>query len=360
MRNKKLSHAIAAILAAVLAAGVTIAVTSGDEGTTLTIKIPKVPVVSVQAQAPPEVIAVDGPDKDAKPDDPVVLSDEAQDFATTVSEKPRDLEPEGLRGPDNTAVAELQPPFASDTLPGCETRTFTTNWSQRTAPIKAIALHYTAGADIPNSRAEVTGLTAFGNNPASAVSWAANLDKDGNCDYNVPLRYKAWTIGGLNSQTINFEVAGRGDAPYMRPEGYKEMARIYLEIKRRYGIPLRLGAVDGNCNVTRTGFITHWMGGPCSGGHVDIKPLDLAAVLREIAKYVRVLECDAACKKAKRATQLRAKHQRTHERFRKNECSTGGKDGKPKVGGYCQRLRNRNKAVHAAARREGISLKGTF
>lgn len=349
---------VAALIAALLAVLGTTSVISGNpEGvgtdTTTTSTTKTVSTTNTVAQAPPEVIAVDGPDADAKADDPVALSDEAQEVATAFSEKPKDLDPEGLRGPDSTPVAELQPPFASDTLPGCQTRTFTTNWSQRSASIKAIALHYTAGGDIPNSRAEVTGLTAFGNNPASAVSWAANLDKDGNCDYNVPLRYKAWTIGNLNSETINFEVAGRGEEPYLRPAGYRELARIYLEIRRRYGIPLRLGATDGNCHVTRTGFITHWMGGPCSGGHVDIKPLDLQRVLTTLAAYVRELECDVACLKAKRAKQLRAKHQRTHERFRKNECA-------PAKHGYCDTLRHRNKAIHIAAKREGISLKGTF
>jgi hypothetical protein len=34
--------------------------------------------------------------------------------------------------------------------------------------------------------------------------------------------------------------------------------------------------------VTRTGIITHWMGGPCSGGHIDIRPYDIVKVIAEI------------------------------------------------------------------------------
>jgi hypothetical protein len=49
-------------------------------------------------------------------------------------------------------------------------------------------------------------------------------------------------------------------------------------------IPLSLGATDGNCNVTRRGIITHWMGGPCSGGHVDIRPYSITGVIGQIRR----------------------------------------------------------------------------
>lgn len=348
------------LLAAVLV--IVVGLLAGDSTHMKTVRPPAV----TQQAAPPSVIAVDNADADAQPDNPVTLTPKARDVAQTLASGAatgtNDLMPKEHAGPPLSGkvtgpVAKLLPPFASDTVPGCRTRTLTANWSYR-APgtrVEAFSLHYTAGPDVPNSRSEVDGLTAFGDNPSSAVSWALNLDKDGNCDYNVPYRYKAWTIAGLNSVTVNAEIAGRGDAPYLRPAGYRELARIWVDFHRRYSyIPLALGATDGHCNITRPGIITHWMGGPCSGGHIDIKPLDIVAVIATLRKYVAAINCNAHCHQARR---LRGIHRRTHQRFRKNDCN-------PHPGvvrhGYCDTLRKRNAAAHRAARRAHVSLAGTY
>lgn len=342
-------------LVAALAGGLTIGIAVTDNGVDIRVGKPH----TVEVQAPPAVIAVDGPDRDAKPDDPVKVTPAAQEYVENLTEHPADLaDKPGLPplkglGPVGP-VAVLEPPFASDTVPGCKTRTLPTNWSARApgAQVQALALHYTAGPDMPNSRADVDGLTTYGSNPSAAVSWHGNLDKDGNCDINVPYRYKAWTIAGLNSVTVNYEVHGRGEAPYLRPAGYRELARIWVDFHRRYPyIPLRLGATDGNCHVTRTGIITHWMGGPCSGGHVDIKPLAIEAVIAELARYVEAASCSVRCH---RSRELRAKHRRTHQRIAKRDCH------RHQGAGYCETLRHRNKAVHLAARREHVSLRGTY
>lgn len=244
-----------------------------------------------QSPAIPEQVKVDGPDSDAKRDDTVPLSEQAENVGQDFVDDPKDLEPQlpGKAPLEGTApqVAEnvIPAPLAADQIVGCRTRFFGVNFSQRAfgpAGVLAVGLHYTAGPDLPGTRSEVDGLTAFGNRASSRVSWAFNLDKDGNCDYNVPLRLKAWTIGDLNSQTINFEVAGRGESPYLRDAGYDKLAVIWRQIKTAYPqIKLRLGAVS-NCRVTRSGWITHWMGGPCSGGHTDIRPHDIAAVIRQV------------------------------------------------------------------------------
>jgi hypothetical protein len=296
----KLSHAFAALAAAVLAVGVTIVV--GQPTTHHHMVTVHVGGKTITTSSPPTAIVVHGTATTPTPTKVVQLTPTAQSVATNLATgavkgtndlKPREtpsLPP--LSGPITSPVAQLQPPFAADSVPGCRTRFLTTNWSARASGIRvgALALHYTAGPDIPNSRADVDGLTAFGNNPSSRVSWALNMDKDGNCDYNVPFRYKAWTIAGLNSATVDIEVAGKGDAPYLRAGGYRELARIWVDFHRSYPyIPLRLGAVS-NCNMTRTGIITHWMGGPCSGGHVDIKPLDLNAVISTLRTYVAKIQ----------------------------------------------------------------------
>lgn len=320
-------------------------------GTTRTVTAP--PTV----QPPPAVIAVDGPDKDAKADDPVHVTPRAaeveQTLAAAADRGTNDLvaKKHGIPlapvhpGP----VAQLEPPFASDTVPGCRTRILTTNWSAR-APgvrVEALEFHFTAGPDIPNSRADVDGLTAFGNQPSSAVSWHGNVDKDGNCDYNVPYREKAWTIAGLNSATVNFEVAGKGERPYLRPAGWREMARVWVDFHRRYPyIPLALGATDGHCHVTKPGIMTHVMGGPCSGGHTDINPIPIREVIATLARYVAALEAQRC--NARTACKMGRRHAAVHRQLRA-EC--GHAQTSP-----CQRLRARNAYMHRYARAHHLTL----
>jgi N-acetyl-anhydromuramyl-L-alanine amidase AmpD len=114
------------------------------------------------------------------------------------------------------------------------------------------------------------------------VSWHFGIDREGHCAYNVPITQKAWTISGLNSQTVNLEIVGTGHEPDYAGPGIKKVAAVVGRIGRIEHIPLSLGATDGHCNVTRRGIITHWMGGPCSGGHIDIKPYDIVEGDREI------------------------------------------------------------------------------
>lgn len=240
-------------------------------------------------------IHIDGPDRDAKPDDVVVLSPRAVEVKRDLVAAPGDLVADKPDAPPLAGAGQqidegvIPAPFAADEIEGCRTRFLSTNFSARgvdPSRVVLFELHYTAGADIPNSRAEVDGLTAFGDRASSRVSWHFNMDKDGNCDYNVPLRLKAWTIAGLNPYTINIEVAGRGEAPYLRPAGYRKLALIIRQVRKAYpGIKLALGATDGNCHPTRGGIDSHYRGGPCSGGHTDIKPRDLAAVIATLRRY---------------------------------------------------------------------------
>jgi hypothetical protein len=177
-----------------------------------------------------------------------------------------------LRGDDNTPVARQDGPLATPNFPGCATRILPTNWSDRTAAVKAIALHYTAGANRPGL-SDMNGLTAFASSPSAGVSWTFLIDAEGHCYYSVPLAKKSWTIGNLNSQTVNIEVIGTGgESTYpASPAGLAKLRAVVRRIAGIYKIPLQLGATDGQCHVTKPGILTHWMGGVCSGGHIDIK-----------------------------------------------------------------------------------------
>lgn len=321
-----------AFLVAVLAAGVTITLVDDDgpgphRGGAVHIG---------------KTTAVDNADQDAKPNDVVELTPKAQDVAQHFVEHPGDLvkdEPGAppLAGAGHQVAEGVIPfPWASDEIAGCRTRFLKVNFSARgVAPGKVVLfeLHYTAGPDVPNSRADVDGLTAFGNKASSRVSWHFNVDKDGNCDYNVPLRSKAWTIAELNSYTINVEVAGKGEAPYLRPAGYRKLASIIRQVRQAYpGIKLRVGATDGHCHPTRGGIDTHWRGGPCSGGHSDIKPRDLAAVVRKL----RAVSGPTALERAKRS------HRILHAKIA-GHCH-GGRDRASSTA--CSTWRSQNRALH--------------
>lgn len=243
---------------------------------------PKVEIRTKPKPVIPAVIAVDNADQNAKPDDPVRLDKTAREVAADYTVHKYDLHGD-LTGTIVGPVAKLEPPFAADSVPGCRTRFLTTNWSARTVPQSRVVLfwlHYSGGPDLPGTRSEVDGLTAFGNTPSARVSWHFNMDKDGNCDYNVPLRYKAWTEANANSTGISIEVAGVGSGEYLRPGGVKELRRIIAEVHKAYpAITIKLGAVS-NCSPTSPGIVTHWMGGPCSGGHTDIKPQNIQDVIK--------------------------------------------------------------------------------
>jgi hypothetical protein len=238
--------------------------------------------------AVPATVGVDGPDPDAKPD-------------TVLTARPRSARGRTARPAQTPAQWDLEWRPARRRHHACRTarraRWPRPNWPglQRrgscprtgaTAPptVKAIALHYTAGANRPGL-SDMNGLTAFASSPSAGVSWTFLIDGEGHCYYSVPLAKKSWTIGNLNSQTVNIEVIGTGgESTYpASPAGLAKLRAVVRRIAGIYKIPLQLGATDGQCHVTKPGILTHWMGGVCSGGHIDIKPFSIEATVRAIA-----------------------------------------------------------------------------
>jgi N-acetylmuramoyl-L-alanine amidase/Putative peptidoglycan binding domain len=255
--------ALVAILAA-LGIAVTATITLDEDGT---------PVITIR---------IDGPDSDTRPDDPLVLNEDAQDIREDTGDDDTFLDvAEPMRGFDRARAGVLDGPLAAQEWPGCKTAFVRSFSSRRGVKPRAVALHYTAG---PNHAgwADLDGLTAYSNNVANQVSWHFGVDREGHCTYNVPVNHKAWTIAALNSETVNLEIVGTGREPdYAGAIGTPTVARIVGRVSKLYGIPLRLGSVS-NCHVTRTGIITHWMGGSCAGGHHDIKPYELVPVIAKL------------------------------------------------------------------------------
>lgn len=310
------------------------------------------------AQAPvPAAIAVDGADANAEPDKALELDGEAREVIKDVAADPEahDFGP-GLRGPDTTPVAQHEGPLATPNFPGCTTRILPTNWSDRVVPISqvdAIALHYTAGSNRPGL-SDMDGLTGFASSPSAGVSWHFLIDAEGHCYYQVPLQKKAWAIAALNSPTVNIEVIGAGtEGSY--PAGSAGSAKL-RSVVRRLGaildIPMRVGAVS-NCHVTSPGIITHWMGGPCSGGHIDIKPYDLNQVVRAIAG------CDARCKQAKVVADRKRRHRATHAAYQREGCRSRLHEVKLEQLGRkaCRELKRRGHRQHEGIERARKTLR---
>ncbi len=324
--NWKLLAGLIALVCAT--AGLTVAVTDEDgDGRPDKVVISRDSAEATNAvvDAVPGAIVVDGPDKDAVKNDVVPIGPDAREVAAEIALEENDLAGDLVGDQPTGPIAKLEPPFASEEVPGCRTRFLRTNFSSRSGVTpRWMAPHYTAGRDIPNSRADVDGLTAYGNNPAARVSWHFNIDKDGNCDYNVPLRYKAWTISNANPPTINFETAGQGEPPYLRPGGYKQLARIWKYVHQAYpGIPLRVGSIS-NCSSGQPGWITHWMTGVCGGSHTDIKPHDLGAVVEGARRALSSLDCNQRCVARQRQQKVivgrKKAHAALHARHHRRGC----------------------------------------
>jgi hypothetical protein len=190
-----------------------------------------------------------------------------------------------LRGPDDQPVGSGAP--ASGRLapwPGCG-RHPVPSFSARTASVRGIGLHITVSRNVAG-RADMDAVTHMAMDPANGRSWHFLIDTEGHCYYSVPIAAKAWTIAALNSQTVNLEIISFGDERGWYAGGGRGFAKVRRVVRRVAGIfsiPLRHGATDGHCNVTRTGIIAHWEGGACAGGHNDIRPWNIVRVVRRIA-----------------------------------------------------------------------------
>lgn len=276
---------------------------------------------------PPVTTKVDGADPDRKRDDKLPLSEKAEEVLEDteaaegqpgeegptpslhgrVDDAHPDVAPDTskeLRGRDRQPAGVLPQGGASQGFPGCQTR-FVGSYSSRGGQTsRAIGLHYTAGPNSPGL-ADMNGLTAYSNR--NQVSWHFLIDREGHCYYSVPLSGKAWTIANLNPQTTNIEVVGRGNEGDYAGPGMAKLAQVVREIGRRQGIPMQLGAVS-NCNVTRRGIITHWMGGGCSGGHHDIRPY----LIQRVIAQIRAGGGPTLSKAERKSTSRRCYHRRLH------------------------------------------------
>lgn len=284
---------VAAALAAVLASiAVVVTITDDDQDgrpdrIDVTINIPT-------------VATVDGPDRGLAPDT-VVTADRDQvkaiadsdselragaDLRSTPSDVPHADARAGQKQADQVADADPLPPQAglgaAESAPGCRTANVSNQSSREgTRPI-GIGVHYPVARNIPGL-ADMNSLISWLDNPAAKVSYHRIYDWDANCALTVPETRKAWAIAGFNRLTVNYSMMGRGaaDGKFATVAGLRKMATDMARTAERWDIPIRHGRVSG-CTIVVTGIIEHGDAGACGGGHVDITPWSIDAVIAQV------------------------------------------------------------------------------
>ena len=168
------------------------------------------------------------------------------------------------------------------------------NYSERRAPVLAIAVHSTESTDIPGSTVDLGAIRTWFDNPASQASSHIGIDGDGNTELWVHSHHKAWTIGAANSWTLNIEfIARAAQGPALWEDAQiRQGARWAAYWALRYGIPAGNGTVrnvNGLCVCTRKGVIRHSdVTAAGFGTHTDPgNSFPMADFLRYMAYYKR-------------------------------------------------------------------------
>jgi hypothetical protein len=221
---------------------------------------------------PPAQERADVPDKITAPAGAVKLADQSPELDPVL----KDATPPGVpdaqldkvrEAEDRLAATDQLPIVTPDAAPsqrGCASR-FVRNYnSRRGVRPRLIVAHETVSANLPGT-ADLRGLTALANNPAAAVSWTYNIDRDGNCFYIVREFDNAWTQAAANRFSIGIEfVNSTFEVPFLKPAGYRKAGLVISDAARRWKIPLRRGKVH-NCIPVRSGIVTHRDLGLCGG-----------------------------------------------------------------------------------------------
>lgn len=364
LQKSPLSHALVALLTAVLAAGVTIVIDQPSPGHhTVTVR------VGQQVTAKTVTTQLGGPGNDT-----VALSPPAQAIVATQAAQANTSDAEaGLHDSTPPTPAQLAqarsvaPPGApaipahltdaSPSTAGC-TSAFVRNYSHRTpgSKVELGVIHWTGSNPTRGSTAGGLAIVRWFDTAASQVSSNYVTDQDGRCWYTVPEALKAWTQVSANSWAVSDEITNIGTAhPLFQTTAAREaVIRLMIGWHHRWHLPYVHGRVNGACVPTQAGFLSHKDLGSCGGGHPDVGDFDISGL---IAQAKAQDGCGSRCRTVKA---LRAKHLRTHQRFVKNRCAHGAKGGKPITYGYCKTLRERNAAVHKAAKAKHVSLAGTY
>lgn len=266
--------------------------------------------------------------------------------------------PPGVTPKDAEAIREQQDafavndgiptvtPLAAPTQKGCISRFVVNASTRRGVAPRWIVLHYTVS---PNRAgwSDVNNVVALFDRPSFQASSNYVLDREAHCAYIVRESDKAWTQAAANPFSISFEIINSGkEGSLISGPGRTKLISIIRGISKRWNIPIRAGKVGPNCTVGTSGIITHARLGRCAGGHVDVNPYE--GEVAGIIKSAKPLVCGTKCK---RARDLRERHSATHRSLKRSNCSYDH----PRAA-KCKTWVARNRAIHAAAKKEGIKL----
>lgn len=352
LRHSKLPSLAAALLTLLLAIPITIAIT--DDGD-VTIRVGATrTVVDTTAPATPAQVAKAPPagELQSDPGDVAALRDSTPDGVP--AEKLEAAEQTADQYAEDHGVEEADAPIAQGGAQGytCRKSYQAQGYGAFRSYFSMFVLHYTVS---PNSAGwgDVYSIKNYLNSVGLSATFV--IDFEGHCLQTVPLDRNPYTQGGFNSYGVSVEIIAtgketRGDwlaSPLFR-QGI--LAALVRDVLKSHNLPVRF--VDPVGCTPKAGYTDH-NHLECGNNHVDVSPNFPFDVFAGQVKAAPKPVCGKRCHRAK---VLRGKHQRTHARFRKRDCRHKRKP----ENGYCRKLRNRNKAVHLAAKRERISLKGTY
>ncbi len=354
---KKILAAIAALLAVIVGGGtIAIIVTPDDEK-------------AAPAAVTVNVDTLDGsPDKDKTIKVPRVAVEQAADALSgdVPASVPLDSEDADHTGQRDETPADVAAPLLEDNadelqrnrretdalptagasggVPGCRTQ-FVRNQSSRRGVKPTVQVgHYTVSPNRPGW-SDVDAITAFFDRSSSQASSHFIIDAEGNCAYIVPIEAKAWTQGGGNPWAVSYEIIATGrENVYLGAAGYTKLRSVMRWVSARTGIPMRRGAISG-CAPSKSGIVQHADGGSCWGGHHDVGPFDFAAIVRNVTQG----RCDTKCA---RTRSLRSRNSATHAELRRRACAAPDRTRSA----ACTTLHRRHRALHAAAKRERVTL----
>lgn len=134
------------------------------------------------------------------------------------------------------------------------------NQSARSAAIELIVLHSTESHN-RKGHSDLEAIAGLFANSSFDASSHTIVDADGFSARCVPDERKAWTVGNLNSASLNIEQIGfaaQGRPAWRhRKHQLRETARWIALWSRRHGIPIRKAVLSGSGQVIRAGVTTH-------------------------------------------------------------------------------------------------------
>lgn len=278
--SPNLTHLVLAILAAIIAIGVTITIVqpgstpkNPNPGKTVHVTLggPKVTslgktkVTTIPLSSEAQKIVKAQQAKNAAGDTAFAESQlNAPDPNPEAVTKARKVQPPGQ------PIIPSHVPLASAYQPGCTTA-FVRNYSSRHgAPIDLGVIHWT-GSPITSGPAGGLSIVSWFDQSAAQASSNYITDQSGRCWYVVPETQKAWTQAAANPWSVSVEIVNPGVLPLFRSTaGEEEVVRLMIGWHHRWGIPYRYGRVNSNCVPVVSGFLAHRDLGPCGGGHPDV------------------------------------------------------------------------------------------